>query len=178
MNSEFKKTSQRLVAGIASAGRFAKRCAPLALLIGAAAVRCYAGQSPMAQWFTDMSAEATGTWAIAGTVIGMTLGLLGIKFGGHEMKRKSRGAVCHELFPSVRAGHRYLSAIGVKPHMDQEEFEAMSTAAEREEMQNAYGRDWNDADQAADRLDITPEEAVEFLREHEETVAAYGAGVE
>ena len=60
--------------------------------------------------------------------------------------------------------------------MDQEEFEAMTTAAEREELQNAYGRDWNDADQAADRIDMSPEEAVEFLRAHEETVAA--AGVE
>ena len=35
-----------------------------------------------------MSAEATGTWAIAGTVIGLVIGLLGIKFGGNEMKGK------------------------------------------------------------------------------------------
>jgi hypothetical protein len=111
MSSEFKQTSQRVVAGVASTARFAKRCGPLALLMGVAAVRCYAGQSPMAQWFTDMSAEATGTWAIAGTVIGMTLGLLGIKFGGHEMKGKAVGLFVTSFFLlSVQGIVNYLQA--------------------------------------------------------------------
>jgi hypothetical protein len=97
MNCELKRGS-RVARAVASSARFAKRCAPFTAVMGLAAVRCYAGQSPMAQWFSDMSAEATGTWAIAGTVIGMVLGLLGIKFGGHEMKGKAVGLFVTSFF--------------------------------------------------------------------------------
>ena len=91
--------------------RFAKRCAPFAFLLGATAVRCYAGNSPMAKWLTDLSAEATGTWAISGAVIGLVLGLLGIKFGGHEAKGKmvTLAIVAFALL-SVQAIVTYLQA--------------------------------------------------------------------
>jgi hypothetical protein len=83
-----RKAGQRAQAAAGATTRFAKRCAPFALIVGATAVRCYAGTSPVARWFNDLSAEATGTWAIAGAVVGLVIGLLGIKFGGHEAKGK------------------------------------------------------------------------------------------
>ncbi len=84
---EFNGASQRVAAGVASTARFAKRCAPAALLMALAGVRCYAA-SPFAKWMTDLSAEATSTWAITGAVIGLVLGLLGLKFGNHDAKGK------------------------------------------------------------------------------------------
>ena len=90
--------------------------------------------------------------------------------------------------------------------MDGAEFEAMTTAAERAgmgedqilvppdewntshgfismftdvEQKDAYGRDWNDADQAANKIEMSREEAVQFLREHEEAlVESNSEGVE
>lgn len=82
------KAGRCVVASAAPVTRCAKRCTPLALILGATAIRCYAASSPMAKWFNDLSAEATGTWAIAGAVVGLVIGLLGIKFGGHEAKGK------------------------------------------------------------------------------------------
>jgi hypothetical protein len=82
------KAAGRAVACTAFAGRLAKRSAPLLLCATFAAVRCYAGSSPFARWMDDMRVEATGTWAVAGAVIGLILGLLGLKFGGHEAKGK------------------------------------------------------------------------------------------
>ena len=88
MKSERNKAVQRIYAGAASTTRFAKRCGPFAIVLPVTAVRCYAASSPMARWLTDLSAEATGTWAITAAVIGLTIGLIGMKFGGHEAKGK------------------------------------------------------------------------------------------
>ena len=88
MKHELNGAVQRVHACAASTTRFAKRCGPFAFVLGLSAVRCYAGTSPMAKWLTDLSAEATGTWAITAAVIGLVIGLIGMKFGGHEAKGK------------------------------------------------------------------------------------------
>jgi hypothetical protein len=88
MKLELNGAAQRFHACAASTTRLAKRCGPFAIVLAVSAVRCYAASSPMARWLTDLSAEATGTWAITATVIGLTIGLIGMKFGGHEAKGK------------------------------------------------------------------------------------------
>ena len=88
MKFERNEAVQCVHACAASTTRFAKRCGPLAIVLACTAVRCYAASSPMARWLTDLSAEATGTWAITAAVIGLTTGLIGMKFGGHEAKGK------------------------------------------------------------------------------------------
>jgi type IV secretory pathway VirB2 component (pilin) len=88
MKLELKQAVRRVHACAASKKRFVKSCLPLALFMAVSAVRCYAGTSPMAKWLTDLSAEATGTWAITAAVIGLATGLIGMKFGGHEAKGK------------------------------------------------------------------------------------------
>ena len=87
MNSRLKKAGWRIAAAAGWQRRFARRCGPAALRLTLAAVRSDA-DSPFAKWMTDMRAEATGTWAIAGCVIGLVIGLWGVKFGGHEAKGK------------------------------------------------------------------------------------------
>jgi hypothetical protein len=87
MNKNYKAAG-RVVACAASTGRLAKRSAPLLICMAVVAIRCSAATSPFARWMDDLRVEATGTWAIAGCVIGLIIGLLGLKFGGHEAKGK------------------------------------------------------------------------------------------
>jgi hypothetical protein len=109
---QFNGASQRVAAGVASTARFAKRCAPLALLMWVAAVRCYAAASPLAKLVTDVAAEATGTWAVAGAGIGLVTGIIGMKMDG---SREVKGAAAtlaglSFLLLSVNAIVAYLQA--------------------------------------------------------------------
>jgi type IV secretory pathway VirB2 component (pilin) len=65
-----------------------KTVAPLAVCLGMSAISCFAGQSPFGRWMQDLRMEATGTWAIAGAVLGLIVGLLGMLFGDHSGKGK------------------------------------------------------------------------------------------
>ena len=92
--------------------RFAKRSYPLMVCLLIGAVRCFAAQSPMARWLQDLRAEATGTWAIAGSVIGLVIGLLGMKFGdshGAKGKFASLAILCFLLL-SVEGVVAYLQS--------------------------------------------------------------------
>lgn len=85
---------------LSSAVRLAKRSYPLMVCLLIGAVRCFAAQSPMARLFQDLRAEATGVWAIAGAVIGLVVGLLGMKFGdshGSKGKFASLAIICFLL---------------------------------------------------------------------------------
>ncbi len=79
---------QRILNYFGMAARQAKRSMPFVLCLAVAAVRCSAATSPFARWIDDLRLEATGTWAVGGAVIGLIIGLLGLKFGGHEAKSK------------------------------------------------------------------------------------------
>jgi hypothetical protein len=78
----------RAAASGVSMGRLVKRSAPMLLCLALGALRCSAATSPFARWIDDLRLEATGTWAVGGAVIGLIIGLLGLKFGGHEAKSK------------------------------------------------------------------------------------------
>lgn len=45
-----------------------------------------AGISPVGQFFMNVRTEATSIWAVAGTVIGLVIGLLGMLMGEHRVK--------------------------------------------------------------------------------------------
>jgi hypothetical protein len=79
-----KKINYRAIAS--KAGRLAKQSAPLLICGAVGAVHCFAAASPLSKLLTDLSTEATGTWATAGACIGLVVGLIGLKFGGHDAK--------------------------------------------------------------------------------------------
>ena len=79
---------RRIRAAVACGKRFGKHVAPLLICLAVGTIRCSAATSPFARWIDDLRLEATGTWAVGGAVIGLILGLLGLKFGGHEAKSK------------------------------------------------------------------------------------------
>ena len=90
-----------------------KRGAPLLVCMVITAVRCSAAQSPIGKWLIDLSAEATSTWAWAGTGIGLTIGLLGLKFGSHDAKGKFASlAVTSFALLSVQGIMAYLQSEG------------------------------------------------------------------
>ncbi|HEY3454759.1 MAG TPA: hypothetical protein VGK64_09175, partial [Bryobacteraceae bacterium] len=78
--------NQRIPKYLRRATRLIKPVVPIMLCLAVAAVRCSAATSPFARWIDDLRLEATGTWAVGGAVIGLIIGLLGLKFGGHEAK--------------------------------------------------------------------------------------------
>ncbi|HEY6988983.1 MAG TPA: hypothetical protein VH369_11395 [Bryobacteraceae bacterium] len=82
------RLKQRISKYLGMATRLVKPAVPFVLCLAVAAVRCSAATSPFARWIDDLRLEATGTWAVGGAVIGLIIGLLGLKFGGHEAKSK------------------------------------------------------------------------------------------
>lgn len=71
---------------ISRASRALRSLAPFMLYMAVAAVSCFAAASPLSKLLTDLSGEATSTWATAGAGIGLVLGLLGLKFGNRDHK--------------------------------------------------------------------------------------------
>ncbi len=52
------------------------------------AVRCFAAASPLAKLFTDVSAEATTTWAVSFAAIGLVVGLIGLKLSDNARAKE------------------------------------------------------------------------------------------
>ena len=61
-----------------------KASAPVLLCGAVTASHCFAGTSPLAKLLTDVASEATGTWAVAGAGIGLTVGIVGLKMEGGQ----------------------------------------------------------------------------------------------
>jgi len=80
--------ARRVEAVVAYGKRLGKHAVPFLICLAVGAIRCSAATSPFARWIDDLRLEATGTWAVGGAVIGLVIGLLGLKFGGHEAKSK------------------------------------------------------------------------------------------
>gem|GEM_PF-5037896 len=69
---------------------YLKQATPLLVCGACVALRCEAAASPLAKLVTDVAAEATGTWALAGAGIGLVLGIIGMKMdGGRDVKAAS-----------------------------------------------------------------------------------------
>lgn len=66
---------------------YLKQATPLIVCGACVALRCEAANSPLAKWLTDVSAEATQTWAVSLALIGLVVGIIGLKMdGGREVK--------------------------------------------------------------------------------------------
>lgn len=78
---------------------------PLVLLVMVAAVPMFAaGISPVGTFLESVRTEATSIWAVAGTVIGLTVGLLGMLMGEHHVKEwGAKAAIVSVCLLSVEA---------------------------------------------------------------------------
>jgi hypothetical protein len=79
--------------------------APLMLIMVLGAVPTFAaGISPVGTFLEGVRTEATSIWAVAGTVVGLVIGLLGMLFGEHHAKEwGARAAIVSVCLLSVEA---------------------------------------------------------------------------